>query len=107
MTETFNIAGYARISVDDEQDRDNISIENQKAIIEEYVKGRLTMDKVKSSMDEVDIHFIQDDEDPRPYKHFKKFYTVARLMRNAYIAKERKAEAAAAALEVSDEESGS
>ena len=40
MTETFNIAGYARISVDDELDRDNISIENQKAIIEEYVKER-------------------------------------------------------------------
>ena len=40
MTETFNIAGYARISVDDELDRENISIENQKAIIEEYVKTR-------------------------------------------------------------------
>jgi len=40
LTETFNIAGYARISVDDELDRDNISIENQKAIIEEYVKTR-------------------------------------------------------------------
>ena len=40
MTETFDIAGYARISVDEELDRDNISIENQKAIIEEYVKSR-------------------------------------------------------------------
>ena len=40
MTETYDIAGYARISVDDELDRDNISIENQKAIIEEYVKTR-------------------------------------------------------------------
>ena len=40
MIETFDIAGYARISVDDELDRDNISIENQKAIIEEYVKTR-------------------------------------------------------------------
>lgn len=38
MTERFDIAGYAQISVDDELDRDNISIENQKAIIEEYVK---------------------------------------------------------------------
>ena len=40
MTEIFDIAGYARISVDEELDRDNISIENQKAIIEEYVKTR-------------------------------------------------------------------
>ena len=38
MTETFDIAGYARISVDDEQEQKNISIENQKAIIEDYVK---------------------------------------------------------------------
>ena len=38
MTDTFNIAGYTRISVDDEIDRDNVSIENQKAIIDDYVK---------------------------------------------------------------------
>ena len=40
MTETFDIAGYARISVDDEQEQKNISIENQKAIIADYVKTR-------------------------------------------------------------------
>ena len=38
MTEIFDIAGYARISVDDELDQHNISIENQKAIIRDYVK---------------------------------------------------------------------
>ena len=38
MIERFDIAGYARISVDDEQEQKNISIENQKAIIEDYVK---------------------------------------------------------------------
>ena len=40
MTETFDIAGYTRISVDDELDRDNTSIENQKAIIADFVKNR-------------------------------------------------------------------
>ena len=38
MTETFDIACYARISVDDELEQKNISIENQKSIIEDYVK---------------------------------------------------------------------
>ena len=38
MTEHYDIAGYARISVDDELDRDNVSIENQKAIISDYVR---------------------------------------------------------------------
>ena len=37
MKETVNIAGYCRISVDDELDRDNTSIENQKSIIADYV----------------------------------------------------------------------
>ena len=40
MTEIFDIAGYTRISVDDEQDQKNISIENQKAIIEDFVKAK-------------------------------------------------------------------
>ena len=40
MTETFDIAGYCRISVDDELDRDNVSIENQKAIIQDFVKQK-------------------------------------------------------------------
>ena len=40
MIERFDIAGYTRISVDDELDRDNVSIENQKAIIADFVKER-------------------------------------------------------------------
>ena len=34
----YNIAGYARISVDVEADRDSTSIENQRAIITDYVE---------------------------------------------------------------------
>ena len=40
MIEHFDIAGYARISVDDELDGDNVSIENQRAIIQDFVKTR-------------------------------------------------------------------
>ncbi|HIY12300.1 MAG TPA: recombinase family protein [Candidatus Agathobaculum merdipullorum] len=40
MRETFDIAGYCRISVDDELDRDNVSIENQKAILQDFVKQK-------------------------------------------------------------------
>ena len=39
LTLTQEIAGYCRISVDEELDRDNTSIENQKKIIEEFVKA--------------------------------------------------------------------
>ena len=37
MIEHFDIAGYARISVDEELDRDNVSIENQKSILSDFV----------------------------------------------------------------------
>ncbi len=37
MNDKLRIAGYCRISVDEELDKDNISIEHQKAIIAEYV----------------------------------------------------------------------
>ena len=40
LIECFDIAGYTRISVDDDLDWDNVSIENQKAIIEDYVKAK-------------------------------------------------------------------
>ena len=40
MIERFDIAGYTRISVDEELDRDNTSIENQKAIIQDFVKQK-------------------------------------------------------------------
>ncbi len=38
MIEKYDIAGYCRISVDDELNKKSVSIENQKAIIEDYVK---------------------------------------------------------------------
>ena len=40
MIERFDIAGYCRISVDEELDRNNTSIENQKAIIKDFVKQK-------------------------------------------------------------------
>ena len=40
MIERYDIAGYCRISVDEELDRDNTSIENQKAIIEDFVRQK-------------------------------------------------------------------
>jgi stage V sporulation protein T len=40
LIDRFDIAGYCRISVDEELDRDNTSIENQKAIITDFVKQK-------------------------------------------------------------------
>ena len=37
MDKDLKIAGYCRISVDEELDKDNTSIENQKSLITDYV----------------------------------------------------------------------
>lgn len=42
----LNIAGYVRISVDDELDKDNTSIENQIAIIKDFVKRTFPASKL-------------------------------------------------------------
>lgn len=47
MAEKFDIAGYCRISVDDELDRDNVSIENQKDIIADYVQKQFPGSKLE------------------------------------------------------------
>ena len=53
---------------------------SEKVLIEEYAKNRMTIDRVQSILDEVDISFVRDEDDPKPYCHFKKFYKVARMM---------------------------
>jgi len=40
LIERYRVAGYARISVDEELDRDNTSIENQKDIINQFIRQR-------------------------------------------------------------------
>ena len=51
MTQIYRIAGYCRISVDEELDRDNVSIENQKSIIREYVRTHFPGSE---------LHFFED-----------------------------------------------
>lgn len=47
LVEKFNIAGYCRISVDDEMDRDNTSIENQKLIIKDFVEKKFPQSRLE------------------------------------------------------------
>lgn len=54
---------------------------SEKVMIEEYIKGYLTKEDMAKHMADVDIHFVLNENDPKPYKHFKKFYAIADLMR--------------------------
>lgn len=57
---------------------------SEKVLIEEYINNRMTWDRVNEIINEVDIHFIKDNVDTRPYTHFKRYYPVAALMRFVY-----------------------
>lgn len=61
---------------------------SEKVMLDEYTKSFLTFSEVKERMNKVDIHFIKNGEDPRPYRHFRKFYIVAAIMRVLYSIKE-------------------
>lgn len=53
---------------------------SEKILIEEFAKGRLTWSRVREHMNSVEIHFIKDKKDFKPYKHFRKFYMGAWLL---------------------------
>ncbi len=57
---------------------------SEKIMIEEYMTGYLTWSQVRKLRKDVDIHFIEDDVDKAAYRHFRKFYLIATLMRVYY-----------------------
>ena len=74
----------------------NKTFVSERVLIDEYAGGRIEMDKVTSSMKEADIHFIMEADDPKPYKHFKKFYRSAKKIREFRAAEEQRLEREAA-----------
>ena len=63
---------------------------SEKVLIEEYTMGRLSMSKLSSCMNEADVHFVWNKDDMKPYRHFRKFYPIAAVMRQLYKIKERR-----------------
>ena len=64
---------------------------SEKIMIEEYVNGYITKDEMKKHFNQVDIHFVSDDVDTQSYRHFRKFYPAASLMRLGFRLKNRNA----------------
>ena len=63
---------------------------SEKVMIEEYMKSFLTKAEMKENMKDVNIHFIMNEQDKAPYRHFSKFYSIASIMRIIYSIKESK-----------------
>ena len=54
---------------------------SERVLFDEYINGYLSKKEVNEYMNVVDIHFIKNSEDMKPYKHFKKFYPLATVKR--------------------------
>lgn len=52
--------------------------------MEEFARGDASFKKVRKAMKEVDVHFVKNDKDLKPYRYFNKFYLVAMMMRFMY-----------------------
>lgn len=57
---------------------------SEKILMEEFARGDASFKKVRKAMKEVDVHFVKNDKDLKPYKYFNKFYLVAMMMRFMY-----------------------
>ena len=57
---------------------------SEKILLEEYVRSDISRKKAKKLMDSADIHFIKDDADPKPYRHFQRYYRLSMLLRILY-----------------------
>lgn len=54
---------------------------SEKILIEEFARDDVDVSGVRDRMKKADICFIRDDDDPKPYNTFKKYYFVAAMMR--------------------------
>lgn len=62
---------------------------SEKVMIEEYMKSFLTKSEMNETMKDVDIYFVKNSKDTRPYRHFRKFYFIASVMRVIYAKREQ------------------
>ena len=52
---------------------------SEKIGIEEYMENCISKSEFKEEIKKADIHFIYDKEDIKPYKHFKKYFNLAKF----------------------------
>lgn len=55
---------------------------SEKVLIDEYAGGRIEKGDWQEILNESEVFFIKNDTDPKPYKHFKKYFRIAEKQRN-------------------------
>ena len=65
---------------------------SEKIMIDEYMHGFIPYSEMSKLQQEADIHFIMDEQDPKPYRHFKEVFAVAPLLKLYFKKKEKDSE---------------
>lgn len=81
------------VDMNSKVEKTGVTFVSEKVLIEEYTMGRLSKSKLKECMNQADICFIKNPEDAGAYKHFKKFYPIASVMRALYKMRDQRAAA--------------
>lgn len=63
---------------------------SEKILLEEFTRNDVEVRQLKNYLKNADIVFMNDKEDPRPYKNFRKYYFVAWFMRFPYRMRDRR-----------------
>lgn len=71
---------------------------SERVMLGEFMDDFLSFADVKRWMNTVDIHFIKNEEDPKAYRHFKKYLTLTRILKPYILYKKQKKKAALAAV---------
>jgi hypothetical protein len=64
---------------------------SEKVLIDEYREGLIERETIDKLIEEADIHFIMDEDDPKPYKHLVSLYPKAKQLREETILKREEA----------------
>lgn len=62
---------------------------NEKVLVEEYVRNDVNLYKAINAKRNIDVCFIKDKQDIRPYRYFKRFYCAIFLFRILYQIRDR------------------
>lgn len=63
---------------------------SEKVLLEEYVRNDVSLRQMKNYLKCADITFIRDENDTKPYKHFRKYYMIAGVMKLPYWMRDHK-----------------
>ena len=54
---------------------------SESGLLDGYSNKTLSRSEVDQVIKETDIHFIKDEQDPKPYRHFRRYFIPASLRR--------------------------